>query len=167
MARRTSALVACLVVLAACKERDPGPPAAPSAKEPPPPVAESPFAAPATASSASAAAPPTTVIAQHVLIAYRGAKRAQPRVTRTKDEAKKLAAEVRKSLEGADTDAFTAAVKRYSDDPAAIERLGSTGKAKREDLDKAFADVAFALKVGETSGVVETPFGFHIIRRNQ
>ena len=58
-------------------------------------------------------------------------------------------------------------VKKHSDDPAAVERLGSTGKVRREDVDKVFGDTAFALKENEISGVVESAFGFHIIKRTQ
>jgi parvulin-like peptidyl-prolyl isomerase len=100
-----------------------------------------------------------------VLVAYKGAEKAPKGVTRTKAEAKKRAEEVAaKAKAGAD---FSALVAEYSDDPAAGERQGSLGKFKRESKAKPFSDAAFALAVGESSGAVETPFGFHVIKRNQ
>ncbi len=127
----------------------------------------------ASAASTNAPTPPVTapraelvtVMAQHVLIAYHGAERAPKAVTRSKADAKKRADEVfAKAKAGED---FTALVSTYSDDPAAKERLGSVGKFKREGMAKPFSDAAFALKVDEVSPVVETIFGFHVIKRNQ
>ncbi len=164
---REALLAVAVASLAACKD-PPKPEPAPA--EPKPratvhvPVGESPFAVP---EKPSVDVPPTRVNVQHILFAFRGARRGKRGVTRTRAEAKKLAEDVRKSLVGEDSDAFTAAVKRYSDDPAAIERLGTTGFVDRAGLEKSFADAAFALKVGEMSQVVETPFGFHVIRRLQ
>jgi len=118
-----------------------------------------------TTSAPTATAPPTEIAAQHVLVAYKGAQRAPKSVTRSKAEAKTRAEEVAaKAKAGED---FTALVKAYSEDPEAQSRLGSLGKFGRDKFDKAFTDAAFALKVGETSGVVETPFGFHVLKRNQ
>lgn len=123
------------------------------------------------ASSASAAppastpTPPATIAAQHVLVAFKGAERAPKGITRTKAQAKERAEEVAaKAKAGAD---FSALVAEYSDDPAAKERRGSLGKFTRDKMAKAFSDAAFALAVDETSGAVETPFGYHVIKRNQ
>jgi len=108
---------------------------------------------------------PDAIAAQHVLVAYKGAEKAPKGITRTKAEAKKRAEEVAaKAKTGAD---FSALVAEYSDDPAAKERQGSVGKFTREKMAKPFSDAAFALAVGESSGAVETPFGFHVIKRNQ
>ena len=124
--------------------------------------------APTAASAAAPAAPaavPDAIAAQHVLVAYKGAEKAPKGITRTKADAKKRAEEVAaKAKSGAD---FSALVAEYSDDPAAKERQGSVGKFTREKMAKPFSDAAFALAVGETSGAVETPFGFHVIKRNQ
>jgi parvulin-like peptidyl-prolyl isomerase len=134
-------------------------------------------AAAASASAAAATAPsmnPTTtaaapvpdaIAAQHVLVAYKGAEKAPKGVTRSKADAKKRAEEVAaKARSGAD---FSALVAEYSDDPAAKERQGSVGKFTRDKMAKPFSDAAFALDVGQVSGAVETPFGFHVIKRNQ
>jgi len=108
---------------------------------------------------------PETIVAQHILVGYKGVKRVSKTITRTKAEAKARAAEVLAKLRaGAE---FEDMVKEYSDDPGSIERQGLLGKFHRADLDPAFAAAAFNLQVEEVSEVVETPFGFHIIKRTQ
>lgn len=111
------------------------------------------------------AAAPTEVTVQHVLIQYRGAKRATKSQARTRDDAKKVAEDVaRRARSGED---FSQLALDLSDDPDAKNRRGSLGKVHRGDMDKRFEDAAFALKVGQISDVVETRFGFHVIKRNQ
>ena len=108
---------------------------------------------------------PDAIAAQHVLVAYKGAKNADKKVTRSKAEAKTRAEEVVKKAKGG-TD-FSALVAEYSDDPAAKERQGSVGKFTHEKMTKPFSDAAFALPVDGISDVVESDFGFHVIKRNQ
>ena len=110
-------------------------------------------------------APEEQVGASHVLLMYKGSMRAPAEVTRTKEEAKKLAAEVlAKAKKGADFDGLA---KQYSDEPGAKVRAGKLGKFGRTSMVKPFSDAAFALKPGEISGVVETDFGFHVIKRTE
>jgi peptidyl-prolyl cis-trans isomerase NIMA-interacting 1 len=119
----------------------------------------------ATPTVSAPAVVPDAIAAQHVLVAYKGAEKAPKGVTRSKAEAKKRADEVAaKAKSGTD---FSSLVAEYSDDPAAKERQGSVGKFTRDKMAKPFSDAAFALAVDESSGAVETPFGFHVIKRNQ
>lgn len=176
MARRTVKMLipALAAALSACESPPPAPTstettaAAPAAEAPAHPgggviapgSVETPLPPPGAAE-----AEPEVVAAQHVLVAYKGAKRAPKGITRSKDEAKKRAEEaLAKARKGDD---FSEVVKAYSDEPGAAERLGSLGKFKRDVMAKPFADAAFKLKVGEISDVVETEFGFHVIKRNQ
>jgi len=62
---------------------------------------------------------------------------------------------------------FSSLVAQYSDDPGSKERQGSVGKFTREKMTKPFSDAAFALPVGGVSDAVESPFGYHVIKRNQ
>jgi NIMA-interacting peptidyl-prolyl cis-trans isomerase 1 len=120
----------------------------------------------AASATATASAPaPDWITAQHVLIAYKGAKNAPKTVTRTKAEARALAEKVRDQARAGTS--FEDLVAKYSEDPGSKDRLGSVGKFTRDKMTKAFSDAAFALKVDQVSDVVETPFGFHVIKRNQ
>lgn len=59
---------------------------------------------------------------------------------------------------------FEVLAKRFSDDPGSKEHGGDLGWFKRGRMVPAFENVAFALKPGEVSPVIETEFGFHIIK---
>jgi parvulin-like peptidyl-prolyl isomerase len=60
---------------------------------------------------------------------------------------------------------FAALAKKESDDPGSKAKGGDLGWATREtQFDPTFLAAAFALKKGQLSGVVQTQFGFHIIR---
>lgn len=118
-----------------------------------------------SAQAANDPAAPAQIGASHVLIAYKGAMRAAPSITRTKEEAQKLAREVLvKARRGAD---FAALAREYSDDPTAKQRGGDLGMFGRTQMVKPFADAAFALPVNQIGGPVESPFGYHIIKRTK
>jgi parvulin-like peptidyl-prolyl isomerase len=107
---------------------------------------------------------PEEVAASHVLIAYKGAERST--ATRTKEEARKIADEVLAKAKAPGAD-FAALAREFSDEPGAKDSGGDLGTFKKGVMAKAFEEAAFKLKVGEISDVVETPFGFHIIKRTK
>jgi peptidyl-prolyl cis-trans isomerase C len=59
---------------------------------------------------------------------------------------------------------FAALAKASSEDPGSAKNGGDLGAFGRGQMVPPFEQAAFALKPGEISGVVETPFGFHIIK---
>lgn len=58
---------------------------------------------------------------------------------------------------------FAELAQKVSEDPGSARNGGQVGWAHRGQFVKEYEDAAFALKVGERSGVVQSPFGFHII----
>ncbi|WP_438444240.1 peptidylprolyl isomerase [Gorillibacterium sp. sgz5001074] len=76
-----------------------------------------------------------------------------------KEDADKLLADLKG---GAD---FAKAAKEKSTDPGSKDNGGSLGfVAKNQGLDPAFEEAAFKLGKGEMSGVVQSSFGYHIIK---
>ncbi len=64
-----------------------------------------------------------------------------------------------------DGDRFSDLAQRFSDDPGSRQQGGDLGWYRRGDgLVEEFEDAAFGLREGQTSGVVMSPFGAHIIR---
>jgi peptidyl-prolyl cis-trans isomerase D len=59
---------------------------------------------------------------------------------------------------------FADVAKKNSDDPGSAERGGDLDFFARGAMVKPFEDAAYAMKAGEISNVVESDFGYHIIR---
>ena len=107
---------------------------------------------------------PEEIAASHILISFKGAERSE--AERAKDEARTLADEVLGMAREENAD-FAELAKEYSDGPTK-EKGGDLGTFGKDVMDTAFEEAAFKLKVGEISEeVVETPFGFHIIKRTK
>ncbi|CAG2140425.1 SurA N-terminal domain-containing protein [Cupriavidus numazuensis] len=96
--------------------------------------------------------------ASHILIA---ASKDGPAAARqaAKDKAAKLLEELRKH-----PDTFADVARKQSQDPGSAEKGGDLGFMGHGALVKPFEDAMYALKDGQISDVVETDYGYHIIK---
>jgi parvulin-like peptidyl-prolyl isomerase len=91
---------------------------------------------------------------------YAGSSRST--ATRSKEEAQTHIAQLKTELDaGAE---FADLARQHSDCPSG-KRGGDLGSFGRGQMVGPFEETAFGLDVGATSGVVETDFGYHLIRR--
>ncbi len=118
-----------------------------------------------------ALAAPGTIGEDELRKAYEADKTASVRhillLTQGKTEAEK--AEVRKKMEGilgrarAGED-FAALAKEFSEDPGSKDNGGLYEDTGRGKWVKPFEDAAFSVPVGQISDVVETTYGYHILK---
>jgi len=96
--------------------------------------------------------------ASHILIAV--AKDAPEATVKTAQEkAESLLVQLKRNP--AD---FARLAKEHSQDPGSAQRGGDLGWFARGAMVKPFEDAVFGLKLNETSGLVRSDFGFHIIK---
>jgi len=96
--------------------------------------------------------------ASHILITAPGSAPAAER-EKAKAKAEQLLAEVKKSPAS-----FAEIARKNSQDPGSAEKGGDLDFVTRGAMVKPFEDAMFALKKGDISPVIETEFGYHIIR---
>ncbi len=83
----------------------------------------------------------------------------QMEIDRIKDELRDYTERINNGM------SFSSLAILYSEDPGSARRGGETGFMSKNDLDPAFAAVAFALQdPTKVSRVVESEYGFHIIQ---
>jgi parvulin-like peptidyl-prolyl isomerase len=105
---------------------------------------------------------PEKAHAAHILLMYKGSASASEEITRTKEEAYQ---EIQNLLERVKAgEDFAELAKEFSNCPSG-KNGGDLGDFSKGDMVKPFEDAAFSLKKDEISGIVETRYGFHIIKR--
>ncbi len=103
---------------------------------------------------------PDSADSKHILIRYEGTIRAPETVTRTKDEAKKLADSLLTVIKK-DKSKFTELAKEFSDDGSA-DQGGDLGTSTPGRMVPPFDEFIFNNPTG-TIGLVETDFGYHVV----
>jgi peptidyl-prolyl cis-trans isomerase D len=102
---------------------------------------------------------PERVRIRHILIKTQG----KPKQDWPKLKAK--AEELLKQIKGGAD--FAELAKKNSEDPGSAEKGGELGFVTHGQMVPNFEKAAFALKQGETSGVVETEYGYHILQSEE
>lgn len=108
---------------------------------------------------------PRQALARHILIAWKGARGASGAVTRTRAEAEITAEAVMAKCREPGAD-FCDLAAKFSDDANSRFSCGLIGMVSPGDIEPKIEQELFKMKPGELAGPIETPYGFHILRRD-
>lgn len=102
---------------------------------------------------------------QHILIATRQIPSGDPLPPAELKAKKKKADDLLKQLHSEHPPDFTKTIAQYSDEPDGALKKGDLVITKGENTaPPSFQSAAFSLKPGQVSDLVESPFGYHIIK---
>ncbi|MDP1658004.1 MAG: SurA N-terminal domain-containing protein [Methylotenera sp.] len=96
--------------------------------------------------------------ASHILIGF-GVSATPEQKQQAKQKAETVLAEIKKN-----PNSFEALAIKESQDPGSAVKGGDLGSFARGAMVKPFEDAAFSMKVNEVSNLVESEFGYHIIK---
>ena len=99
---------------------------------------------------------------RHILLAWAGASKASPNLRRSREEAWIEAEKALSRLHAGED--FGDLAAELSDD-ASGDRGGELGTIEVGQMNPVFEAMAFSLEEAAFSPVIETPFGFHILKR--
>jgi peptidyl-prolyl cis-trans isomerase D len=102
-----------------------------------------------------------SIRASHILVSFQGASRANPQIARSKEEAEKIANKYYREARR-NPDEFAELATKYSDGPSS-SMGGDLGFFQEGTMTEKFFDFCNKSRVGRI-GIVETEFGFHIIK---
>lgn len=102
---------------------------------------------------------PEQVKVSHILLKFPDATPSAAEIAATKAKAE----DVLKQVQAKPAD-FAALAKKYSQDDASASQGGELGFIQKNQTVANFEKVAFSLPVGQISGLVQTEYGFHIIK---
>jgi foldase protein PrsA len=93
---------------------------------------------------------------RHILLSTTGKTEEQKRQIR-----KKMEGLLKQAKEGQD---FAALAKKYTEDPGSKNNGGLYANFERGEMVKPFDEAAFSVPIGSISDIVETEFGYHILK---
>lgn len=96
----------------------------------------------------------------HIMSAYRTAAEQKPDTSAAKKKIMLAQDDLKNGM------SFEDAAKKYSDDKVSADKGGLIGLVDRGRFIREFDEYVMKMKEHEVSGVVETPYGYHIIRVN-
>ncbi len=102
--------------------------------------------------------------ASHILVAFEGTIGSSDGSTRTREEAHQRARRIAIRLRTGQGE-MTDMAFRYSDDPTAERNHGYLGSFGLGELEPTLEEALLSLEIGAIGGPVESPHGWHVIRR--